>query len=195
MSKQALLRLTRLPLLAAAVFTAACDDPFANPAWSDVPDTVTVFSAYRPEYAGMPSAINLTGNFLSLVAIEDLGAATEWDFMLGDAAGALLWIPSSVVPGQEDSRSSIAAMDASSLDEVTRAPEPTADRYTKEPVALEEGAVYVLRSRRSSTCYVRGSNYAKMKVIALDFALGTAELEIVRNPYCDNRDLVPPDED
>ncbi|MHB1167923.1 MAG: hypothetical protein ACYC28_01415 [Longimicrobiales bacterium] len=195
MSKQVLFRLTRLPLLAAALLTAACDDPFANPAWSDVPDTVTVFSAYRSEYAGRPSAINLTGNFLSLVAIDELGAALEWDFMLGEEGGDLLWIPSSVVPGREDSRSSIASMDAMSLEEVRRAPEPNGDRYTKEPVALEEGAVYVLRSRRSSTCYIRGSNYAKMKVVDLDFALGTAEIEIVRNPYCDNRDLVPPDED
>lgn len=195
MSKQALLRLTRLPLLAVALLTAACDDPFANPAWSDVPDTVTVFSAYRPEYAGMASAINLTGNFLSLVAIDDLGAATEWDFMLGEDEGNLLWVPSSVVPGREDSRSSTARMQETTLEEVRRAPEPSGDRYSKEPVVLEEGVVYVLRSRRSNTCYIRGSNYAKMKVIALDPALGTAEIAIVRNPYCDNRDLVPPDED
>lgn len=195
MSKQVLLRSIRLPLLAAALLTAACDDPFANPAWSDRPDTVIVFSAYRSEYAGMPSAVNLTGNFLSLVAIDDLGAASEWDFMLGEDASGMLWVPSSVVPGQSDSRSSIARVDATNLDEVTRAPEPGGDRYTREPVTLEVGAVYVLRSRRSNTCYVRGSNYAKMKVVGLDAALGTAEIAIVRNPYCDNRDLVPPDED
>lgn len=184
----------RLPLLALALLSAACDDPFANPAWSDRPDTLTVYSGMRAEYAGMPSAVNLTGNFLTLVAIDDLGAATEWDFMLGEEGGALLWVPQSVVPGLEDSRSSIAETDATTLDAVSRAPSGS-DAYTKEPVALEEGAIYVLRSRRSSTCYTRGSNYAKMEVIALDPVLGTAQVAIVRNPYCDDRDLVPPDEE
>jgi len=196
MSKQALSRLTRLPLLAVALLTAACDDPFANRAWPDLPDTLMVFSAYRPEYAGKPSAVSLTGSFVALVAIEDFGVTNQWDFMLGEESGNLLWVPSSVVPGREDSRSSIAKMDGvTSLDEVRRAPEPGGDRYTKEPVVLEEGAVYVLRSRRSDVCYSRGSNYAKMQVVALDHALGTVEFAIVRNPYCDNRDLVSPDDD
>jgi hypothetical protein len=34
-----------------------------------------------------------------------------------------------------------------------------------------------------------------MQVVALDHALGTVEFAIVRNPYCDNRDLVSPDDD
>jgi hypothetical protein len=192
MTKSIFLRRIRLPLLAAVLALAACDDPFANQPWNAVPDTVSLYSAGRIEYAGMPSALSLAGNSIGIVAIDQTGGAGEWDFLLNEEEGELLLVPSSIVPGLE-SRAGIVRSDASTLEEVERAPESGA--FSMEAEALIEGAIYILRSRRSNTCIARGSNYAKIEVVDLDEARGIATIAIVRNPYCDDRDLIPPDDD
>lgn len=193
MTKQILMRAIRLPLLAAAVTMTACDDPFANQPWSAAPDTLTLYSAGRVEYAGIPAALNIAGSRVSVVAIDQAGAATEWDFLLNEESGALVFVPSSVIPGVE-SRAGIVKSEETTLEAVTRAPSGS-DAYESEAVTLELNAIYVLRSRRAGCGFTSGSNYGKMKVVALDVALGTARLAVVRNPYCDDRDLVPPEDD
>lgn len=193
MTKQTLTRAIRLPLLAAAFSMTACDDPFANQPWSAVPDTLTLFSAARDDYAGIPAALNIAGSSVSVVAIDQAGAAAEWDFLLNEEEGALVLVPSGIVPGLE-SRAGLFRSDETTLEAVTRAPSGS-DSYSSEAVALELNAIYVLRSRRAGCGFTSGSNYGKMKVVALDVALGTAQLAVVRNPYCDDRDLIPPEDD
>ncbi len=193
MTKSTLTRRLRLALLAAAVPLAACEDPFANQPWSALPDTVTLYSAGRAEYAGMPSALNIAGPSVSIVAIDQIGAAGEWDFLLNEEDGALLFVPSGVVPGL-DSRAGLALRDETTLEALTRAPSG-AGAYSRDPLTLIEGRIYVLRSRRAQCGFTSGSNYGKMQVVALDAEHGTAVLAVVRNPYCDDRDLIPPDDD
>jgi hypothetical protein len=183
-------RWARATLLAALLPLAACDDPFANQPWDATPATLTLYSVSRDEYVGMPSALDLVT--LRAVAVEETGGAESWDFLLAEQDGAVMFVPSIVVPGTT-TRSAIGEADESTLAAVTRAPGDSAS-YTRSPLPISEGAIYVLRSRRTVCGYVRGSHYGKMEVVALDAARGIVEVAVVRNPYCDDRDLVPPED-
>jgi hypothetical protein len=74
---------------------------------------------------------------------------------------------------------------------VTEAPRDTA-AYSQSPVQLRTDVVYVLRSRRAPCGFTSGHRYAKMQPIELDHARGIYRFAVVRNPYCDDRALVPP---
>jgi hypothetical protein len=75
---------------------------------------------------------------------------------------------------------------------VVEAPGDTA-AYLREPVAIRDGAIYVVRSRRVG-CFTGGTGvyYAKLQAIAVDPVAGTFEFAVVRNPNCNNRALIPP---
>lgn len=178
-------------LLAAPLLLGACEDPFAAQPWDATPDTLTLYSASRAEYTGLRSALDLWN--IATVPIEVQGATGQWDFLLTEEGGQLVLISANVVPNLE-SRAAIATTDATTLEELTRASGESED-YVRTAVPLRLGAIYVARSRRLSCGFVSGSRYGKMKVTALDAARGIVELAVVRNPYCDDRDLVPPEED
>jgi hypothetical protein len=191
MMKHRLTRSIALPLLAAPLLLGACDDPFAAEAWDATPDTLTLYSASRAEHTGLNSALDLWN--IATVPIEVQGATGQWDFLLTEQAGVLSLVSASVVPNL-DSRAGIVATDATTLEELTRATGESS-AYVRTPVTLRAGAVYVARSRRLSCGFVSGSRYGKLKVTSLDSERGIVELAVVRNPYCDDRDLIPPDDD
>jgi hypothetical protein len=82
-------------------------------------------------------------------------------------------------------------MTGATLDDVTNAPGDTAF-YRREAVAVVPGGVYAVRTRTTS-CYPYGSGvmYGKFEVLSVDEVLGAVQLAAVRNPYCNNRSLVP----
>ena len=190
MTKHRLTRFLALPLLAAPLLLGACDDPFAAQPWDESPDTLTLYSGARSEYTGMRSALDLWN--VTTVPIEVQGATGQWDFLLTEEGGRLAFVSASVVPNL-DSRAGIATTDATTLEELRRAPGESA-AYVQTAVPLVEGAIYVARSRRLSCGFVTGSRYGKFKVTSLDAARGIVEIAVVRNPYCDDRDLFPPED-
>jgi hypothetical protein len=80
------------------------------------------------------------------------------------------------------------------LASVREAPGDTS-AYSRAEVPLNEGAIYILRSRRAS-CFTFGSGvyYAKLKALEVEAAAGTFRFEVVRNPNCNDRALIPPEE-
>jgi hypothetical protein len=178
-----------IPLLALAV--AACDDPFGPQIWSATPYTLTVYSASRAEYTGLVSAFDLTSDPVLPISIEAPGATGNWDFVLIEQQNGLALLPGGALEGLV-SRARIGVIEGRDFLTVAEAPRDTA-AYSAGPVALRTGVVYVMRSRRSNCGFTTGHRYAKMQVLEVDQARGVAHMAIVRNPYCDDRSLVPPE--
>jgi hypothetical protein len=62
-------------------------------------------------------------------------------------------------------------------------------------VPIQPGRVYIVRSRRES-CFTFGVGvrYAKLKALDVDPVAGTFRFEVARNPNCNDRALVPPED-
>lgn len=186
-------RLRRLIPLAILIVTA-CDDPFGPVFWDASPDTLLIYSASRPEYIGQVSAVDIATTSAPVLAlpIESPAVTGNWDFALLDDQGGLALVAAGAFAGL-DSRARIAVLPDRTLESVTRAPRDTAS-FTAEPVPIEAGTVYVIRSRRASCGLSSGYRYAKLRAVAIDEVAGTFRFEVVRNPICDDRSFVPPEE-
>lgn len=170
---------------------AGCGDDFDLGRWTAVPDTTVIYSASRPELIRRPSAFDVVN--LARVSIEGGGATGNWDFALLERDGGFVLAPERALTGSE-SRAGIAQSNESALEAVREAPGDTAS-YSREPVPIQEGAIYIMRSRRAS-CFTFGTGvyYAKLKALEVDPAAGTFRFAIVRNPNCNDRALVPRDD-
>jgi hypothetical protein len=179
-------------LFALPLLFAACNDDFGPGDWSAVPDTTVLYSASRPEHLRRPSAFDFVS--LARVAIEGSAATGAWDFVVLEDDGGFVMVPEGALLGTT-SRAGIATTTESTLEAVRTAPNDTA-AFRRVPVAIQEGAVYIMRSRRT-TCSFFGSGvyYAKIRALEVNAAAGTFEFEVVRNPNCNDRDLIPPDDD
>jgi hypothetical protein len=175
-------------LLATALGTAACDSGFGPIVWDSTPDTSVIYSLSRPDLLGEPSAYDFA--FLRRVEIESPVETGQWDMVLAEEGGGFVFIPSSAFSGLS-TRSGLGIVEGTTLDDLTKAPGDTAF-YHRAAVPVVQGAVYVVRTRTTS-CYPYGSGamYGKFEVLSIDMAAGAVKLAAVRNPYCNNRDLVP----
>jgi hypothetical protein len=185
----------RLCVSGFALLLAACDDGIGPLQWAATPDTFTIFSVSRAELLGKPAALDVAGAVVRTVVVESAAEAGTWDFALAEHSGVFVMLPASVVP-QLDERVGIATMTETSLEAVAEAPGDTA-RYAREAVPIQPGTVYVIRSRRDQCGGFGGTGvrYAKLKALSLDATTGSFEFEVVRNPFCNDRRLIPPDDD
>jgi hypothetical protein len=177
--------------LAAAVLTAtlsACgDDPFAYN-WSDVPDTVQIYSLARPEL-NLPSGFSFYDGFAS--AVEHPAATGRWDVALDTEGGQLVLLP----PGAVGilSRARIAALPGVAFGDITQAPGDTLAYSTNDPVPVVAGSSYVIRTNiRPGSFGSACTYYAKMEPVTIDVAGGTLVFRYTTNPICNSPDLVPP---
>lgn len=182
-----------LRLIPLVAVLAACNDNIGPTYWDPTPLTVTLYSASRTDYTGFVSAVDLAAPVVSTVSIEAPGATNNWDFVLADHQGGLALIPAGSFEGVR-SRAGIAVIEGVDFTDIREAPRDTA-RYSAAPVPLRTGGVvYVARSRRAPCGFTNAHRYAKMLPVEVDVERGIARLAITRNPFCDNRALVPPDE-
>lgn len=183
------MRITALLALAAITGAAACDDGFGPINWLATPDTLAVYSLARSELRGLPSAIDLYN--LQSVRIEVPGMTGLWDVAFSEEGGQFVLLPPSWFPGVS-SRAGIAVIEGQSFEEVIRAPADSASYSITEPVPVRTDVVYVFRTGRRplSSCIY----FAKATAVALDEEAGRLEMQIVRNPVCADRYLVPPDQ-
>jgi hypothetical protein len=173
---------------------AACDDGFGPRVWADTPDTLTIYSITRAELLGRASGIDIASGRTRTVVLESSLEVSSWDFALTESGGAFQLMPAAAVEGL-DSRAGIVEVPETTLDEVLQAP-ADADAFQQTPIDIEIGQVYVLRSRRASCAGLgAGVFYGKLKALALDAASGSFKFEVVLNPYCNDRDLIPPEDD
>lgn len=191
------MRATRALLpLSLLLSLAACDDPFGPRNWDATPDTAQIWSASRAELIGRPAGFDFTLNPPQAVLIEAPGAVRNWDVVLLDHEGGLALAPSSYFLGASAARTAISPRGVQPLEAVTVAPRDSVE-YTRLPVPLRVGELYVIRSR-VQVCvdgFSSGIRYAKITPVEIDVAEGRVRFAHVRNPYCDDRALIPPDED
>lgn len=179
--------------LVAVLTLAACDDPFGPQVWDGTPATMTLYSASRAEYVGLVSALDIVSQPVTPVSIEAPGALGNWDLVLLDGPDGLMFSSSSTAFEGAPTGARIAMITNTAFVDVTEAPSDTA-AYTFGPVPLRTDAVYVIRSRRSGCGFTSGVRYAKLQPIEIDLARGTFRFAVVRNPYCEIRSLVPPEQ-
>lgn len=170
----------------------ACDDGLGPRFWDATPDTLLIHSASRNEYVGLASAVDVAADPVTPLPIEVPGLTSSWDFALADESGGLVLLPASVIPGI-DSRARIALLQGRDFDTLEEAPRDTT-LYSAIAVLVRGDAVYVIRSRRANCGFSTGFRYAKVKPVEIDVARGTLRFAVVRNPFCDDRSFVPPDD-
>ncbi len=180
-------RIFFLPLVVVAA--AACNDNLGPTAWSDLPDTVTLYSASRANLIGKPSGFDFTAP--RAVVVESASEAQSFDMMLTDQGGSFSLLPSGVVLGSAN-RAGLARVTADSLHAIRQAPTDTAAFVQTAPVPVHVGDFFVARSRRVSCVLTTGSYYSKLQILAVNADSGTVKLAFARNPYCGDTSLVPP---
>lgn len=179
-----------LPLIAVAL--GACGDSTGPAFWDATPVVLLLYSASVPEYIGYRSALDVVSSPVQAVPIETAGATGQWDVALVHDGGSLALVAASGFEGLS-SRAAVAEIEGAVFADVDRAPSDTA-AYSTEPVPLRSNAVYIIRSRRGSCGFTSGYRYAKLQPLSIDVAAGTFRFSIVRNPYCDDRSFVPPED-
>lgn len=169
--------------------TSACgDDPFAI-RWVETPDTVTLYSLARPEL-NLESAFDFRNR--RAVVVESPSATGQWDIAVDTRDGQIVMVPAAVLG--VDSRAAVVPLPGQSYDELLEAPADTALYIQDQPVPVDLGAVYVIRTRRtvgsfSSRCFY----YAKMQPLATDVEAGTFTFFYDAARVCNDRRLIPPD--
>ncbi len=180
-------RIFLLPIVALAA--AACNDNLGPTAWSDAPDTVTLYSASRANLVGKPSGFDFTTP--RTVVVEAASEAQSFDMLLADQAGSFSLIPSGVILGNAN-RAGLSPVTADSLHAIRQAPTDTTKFVTSAAVPIHLGDFFVARSRRVTCVLTTGSYYAKFQVIVVNPDSGLVRVAIARNPYCGDTSLVPP---
>jgi hypothetical protein len=163
----------------------ACDA--FEPVWYGVTDFPVLYSLARAEYIGRESAYDFIGQ--RPVVVERPKAQDPYDFDLAvtEIDGQFFALPAGLFEGFPISPG--IAVDSSGIAFEDMARAPREGYVTDAPVPLRTGWVYAVRTRRD----FRGCNmYGKFEVIHVD-PVGIVELRTMRNPLCNDRNLVPPE--
>jgi hypothetical protein len=168
--------------------TACGDDPFSFD-WSDVPDTVQLYSLARSEL-NLPSGFSF-GPPPTAAVVEEPNATGTWDIAIDTQGGEMVLLPPGALGITASAR--ISPLGAMNFDDVKEAPEDTLLYVADDPVPLSGGRVYVVKTNRRPGSF--GSScvyYAKMEPVTIDVSGGTLLFRYVASPICNSRDLVPP---
>ena len=181
-------RVTALVAALSVGLVACDDDPFAFD-WDPTPDTVLLYSLARPE-------LNLVSAFAfrqrTPIRVETAGSTGSWDAAVDTRDGRIVLLPPGALGVVGAAR--ITTLEGFELEDVRRAPSDTLVYVADEPVPVDMGNVYVVKTNRSSGSF--GSScvyYAKLAPVEIDPDGGTLRFEFVTNPVCNSQDLVPPD--
>ncbi len=190
----------RIHAMAAALLLtmglAACDDPNSGLFDPIIRDDTVDLAAPTVDPA-TPTALDVAyasslimGRFPELVA-----DAEQWDFAIRREGGELLLIPAGVFGFQNPtggvSRAAVSTPVNRPLGEILRV---NADLLRGDTaVALEEGEVYMLRSRRTNAAFGGCENFAKLHPLEVDVAAGRVKLHVIGNARCNDPRLAPED--
>jgi hypothetical protein len=176
--------LAGLLLLAATIPHLACDT--FEPTWFAIDDQVLLHSLARAEFVGLESAYDFIAQRPVVVEQPKVQEPYDFDIAVTELGGVFHVLPAGVFEGFPIQPG--VAVDSSGItfEQMERAPR---DGYvTDAAIPLRLGWVYAVQTRRD----FRGCQmYGKFEVIALDPS-GVAEIRAIRNPLCNDRNLVPP---
>lgn len=175
-------------LLATAILLTGCgDDPFQIN-WEENPAESTLFSLDREEL-NRPSAFDLLQR--RRVVVEDAQSQGQWDFAVDRVGGQLVLLPPRALG--VSSRAGIAPVPGVSFDDLRDAPADSALYVTQDPVPLEYGVVYAVRTREQSGRFgQRCRYYGKVEAVDLNVEEGVLTFRHDASPECNSRRLYPP---
>lgn len=157
--------------------------------WLPIEDTVSLYSLARPEYIDRPSAYDFYSRRVVVVEQPFPGDPAVYDVVFSEIDGAFVLLPAgifatfSIRPG--------IAVDSSGTPFEELAEAPSDGYVTDAAVPVRTDVVYMVRTRTDrSGC----SRYGKFEVLDID-PQGLLEFRQVRNNLCNDRELIPPDQD
>lgn len=177
-----------LLILSAAVATG-CDDA-TDFTIDPLLATDTVEIAAAGAAGGLPSALDViaTGGQIAGGRFPELARdAEQWDVALRARNGSLVFLPASALGLQ--SRASITrAIQGETFASLVEAPGSGAfvpdSVAADQPVVVQQGAVYVIRSRNLASQFGSCVQYAKVQPLAVDVAAGRVRLQLTTNERC-----------
>jgi hypothetical protein len=173
-----------LVLLVATAPQLACDS--FEPTWFDIQDRVLLHSLARPEYIGLPAAYDFVNQRAVVVERPKAQDPYDFDVAVTEIDADLHFLPAGMFDGFPIQPGIAVDSSGISFEQMTRAPQEGYE--TDVAIPLREGWVYAVRTRRD----YRGCNmYGKFEVTTTDTP-GVVELRALRNPLCNDRNLVPP---
>jgi hypothetical protein len=174
-------------VLPALVLLAGCrDDPFEIP-WEENPFETTIYALDRPEL-NRPSGFDMSRR--ARVIIEGPEAGGRWDFAVDRQDGGMVLLPPRVLG--VTSRAAIAPIPGVSYDDVREAPRDTLAYISREPVPLQHGTIYVIRTHQQADAFGRQCVfYGRVEPVEMDVETGTFRFRSDTSPECNNRRLVP----
>jgi hypothetical protein len=139
------------------------------------------------------SAFNVVGGYGSgvpgTVRVDQL---PNWDVAFAIRNGAPVWLPRGYFEGFTES-GGILRVDRG-FQEVTEAPSDATLYDETEPLPVEDGGVYVIRSRPDESQSLPCRLFAKLEVQSIGGDPVRVRFRYLWNPNCGNRDLTPGEE-
>lgn len=178
---------TCVPLLTLALLTAGCgEDPFVVQ-WEEGPEETLLYSLDREEMF-RPSAFNMLSRGEVIVEAGDTQGA--WDFAVDREGGVMVLLPPRTLG--IFSGAGIAPIPNARFQDVTEAPDSPTAYVEDEPVALELGTVYVIRTREQQGIYGETCNYyGKIQALNIDQVAGILYFVHDVSPVCNDPSLIP----
>jgi len=182
------------PLFVAAILGAsvlgssACGENIFDIKWVNASvASVLIYSLARPE-------VNLASGFdfvdRNAVQIQSPGATGTWDLLVDTQDGQLVFVP----PGALgiDSEVMVLPMPGMAFDDVIEAPADSTLYIKDQPIPIELGSVYVLRTHEGPSQFgVLCVFWGKLEPLQVEPVLGTVTFQYDVSPLCDDRALVP----
>lgn len=177
-----------LLLLTAVPLTQGCETFELR--WTPITDTVTLYSLARPEFVDLPGAFDFYSRRPIVVEQPTVGDPATFDLGLSEDGGDFVFLPAGLFATFEINPG-VVAIDSPGVTFDNLAVAPPDGYVTDEPVVLELGVVYAVRTRRDRGGCAR---YGKFEILDMDPA-GVVEFRQIRNNLCNDRELIPPDDD
>jgi hypothetical protein len=154
----------------------------------------TVDLAAPGSSADLPTALDVTstGGFIAGGRFpERQQDAEQWDLAIRVRDGQVVFVPAGAL-GLSSNPGITHPLMGQSFDQVIEAP-GTGSFVTDSAVVVQEGAVYVVRSRNFPCGFGRAAQYAKIQPLAVSAVDGTVRLRIATNEVCGDPRLVEQD--
>lgn len=174
-------------LLLMGVLVGCGDDPFRID-WEENPIETTLFALDR-EDLNRPSAYDMLAR--RPVIVESPQSQGQWDFAVDRIDGRLSLLPPRALG--VTSQAALAPLRGLAFDEVREAPADTTMYVTREPIPIELGTVYVVRTHQQTGRFGQRCNYyGKVEAVEIDEERGVLRFLNDTSPECNSRRLVPP---
>ena len=177
-------------LAASVLGLTACGENIFDLKWTIARvNTVLLYSLARPEL-NLPSGFDFVDR--REIEIQQPGVTGLWDLLVDTQDGQLVFVP----PGALGIASEVMVLPIPDMafDDLLTAPEDSTLYTRDQPVPIEMGSVYVLRTHAGPSRFgVPCVFWGKIQPTEVDLALETVQFVYDVSILCDDRGLVPED--